>query len=68
MKNRVKLLCLDRGIKTSDEFALSVGLGKIKAEAIWEEKTIIDLPTIERITKFFGVSAAYLLCVCENEV
>lgn len=67
MKNRVKLLCLDRGILTSNDFALSVGIGYEKAKAIWEESTIIEYNLIERLVKFFGVSAAYLLCVCEKE-
>lgn len=67
MKNRVKLLCLEKGINTSNEFALSIGIGYEKAKAIWEEKEIIEYTLIERLVKFFNVSAAYLLCVCEKE-
>ncbi|MCR5786206.1 MAG: hypothetical protein K6G28_00670 [Acholeplasmatales bacterium] len=63
VKNRVKLLCLERGINTPEEFALKVGIGNIKATAIWNEEAILEYNLIEHLTKFFDCSTAYLLCV-----
>ena len=65
MKNRVKELCLEKGILTPDEFALKVGIGVIKAQEIWEQQAILEYNLIEHLTKFFGCSTSYLLCVNE---
>lgn len=67
MKNRVKQLCLEKGITTPNEFALKVGIGVNMAKALWNEETIIEFNLIEHLTNFFGCSTAYLLCVNEEK-
>lgn len=67
MKNRVKLLCIKKGIETPEAFALAVGIGNLKAKAIWNESCVIEYSLIERLVGFFGCSAEYLLALCEKE-
>ena len=63
MKNRVKELSLENGILTPDELALKLGIGVMRANAIWNQETIIEYNLIEHLTHFFNCSTAYLLCV-----
>lgn len=67
MKNRVKELCLEKGISTPNEFALKIGIGVNMATAIWNQEAIIEFNLIEHLTNFFGCSAACLLCVNEEK-
>ena len=66
MKNRVKELCFEKGILTADQFALKVGIGVLKAQAIWNQETILEYNLIEHLRKFFNCTTAYLLCVDEK--
>ena len=67
MKNRVKLLCLKNDILTPHDLALAIGIGDIRAKAIWEETCIIDFEIVKRLSNLFKVSTAYILCQTENE-
>ena len=67
MKNRVKLLCIKKGITTPELFALKTGLGVMKATRIWNEEEVLDFQTIDHLARYFEVSVAYLLCQCEKE-
>ena len=63
MKNRVKQLSLENGILTPDDLALKLGIGVMRATAIWNQEAIIEYNLIEHLTHFFNCSTAYLLCV-----
>lgn len=66
MKNRVKLLSIQKGIFTPIELAHKLGVSELKMNRIWEEKEIIEHELVESLAKFFGCSTAYLLCLCER--